>query len=147
MITLVSRTLAAVLLLAITPQLRGQETPQADEEAIKNLVVQAYVNGVFRDRDSLAVQAGFHPDFVMSVQTDEGVIVATLDMWLQRLGLDGTPAVEPVEYEFRSVDVTAGTAVVKLDIYQAGDHVYTDYLGLYRFADGWRIVNKVFQGY
>ena len=147
MITLVSRTLATVLLLAITAQLRGQETPYADEEAIKNLIVQAYVNGVFRDRDSLAVRAGFHPDFVMSVQTDDGVIVATLDMWLQRLGLDGTPAVEPVEYEFRSVDVTAGTAVVKLDIYQAEGHVYTDYLGLYRFADGWRIVNKVFHSY
>ncbi|MDP2577249.1 MAG: nuclear transport factor 2 family protein [Candidatus Palauibacterales bacterium] len=147
MSTRVALVLATGLLLATTTLLGAQETRGTDEQAIKDVVVTAYVNGVFNDRDAAAVRVGFHPDFVMSVHAENGLIVATLDMWLERLGLDGTPSPSPVDHQFRSVDITGNTALVKLDIYEADSHRYTDYLGLYRFSDGWLIVNKVFQSH
>ena len=143
----VTIALATGLLLASTTPIGTQGTHGADEQAVKDVVVRAYVHGIFNDRDAAAVRVGFHPDFVMSVHAEEGSLVTTLDMWLERLDLDGKPSPEPVEHQFRTVDITGNVAAVKLDIYQAGNHLYTDYLGLYRFSDGWRIVNKVFQGH
>ena len=87
MSTRVTLALATGLLLATTTLLGAQETRGTDEQAIKDVVVTAYVNGVFNDRDAAAVRVGFHPDFVMSVHAENGLIVATLDMWLERIGL------------------------------------------------------------
>ncbi|MEQ9266251.1 MAG: nuclear transport factor 2 family protein, partial [Balneolaceae bacterium] len=48
------------------------------------------------------------------------------------------------EYQFTSVDVTGNSAAVKLELYNEGKHVYTDYLSLLRFDDEWKIVAKVY---
>jgi len=34
--------------------------------------------------------------------------------------------------------------MVRMQIWINDEHVYTDYLSLYRFSDGWKIVLKVF---
>ena len=143
----ISRACGALLVISMGAGTLHAQTESDAEATIRQIVVEAYVDGVFRDRDEDAVRAGFHPEFVMTVRRPDGVIVATLDMWLERLGLDGTPSEAQITHRFRSVDVTGETAVVKLEILQDGTHLYTDYLGLYRFPDGWRIVNKVFQSH
>ena len=40
--------------------------------------------------------------------------------------------------------VGSAAAVVRLELYRDGKHTFTDYLSLYRFADGWKIVSKIF---
>ena len=43
------------------------------------------------------------------------------------------------------MDVTGKSAVARVEIHRDGKHVFTDYLSLYQFADGWKIVAKIFQ--
>jgi hypothetical protein len=36
-------------------------------------------------------------------------------------------------------------AVVRVELSRNGEHVFTDYLSLYRTAEGWKIVGKIYQ--
>jgi len=140
------RLLLMILLIGST--LRGYDAvaqaPDAEASAIRGVIENAYVRGVFVDEDPVAVRAGFHPSFVLSVHDADSIIVAPLEMWLDVLDLSGQPSGDTVRHVFERVDVTGGTAMVKMQIWINDEHVYTDYLSLYRFSDGWKIVLKVF---
>ena len=118
-----------------------------DEQAIKAVVTSAYVEGILINRDPDAVRAGFHHEFLMHVLDDGKVIKAPLEMWLERLELDGVPNEKTVHCEFLSIDVTGDTGAATLEVYEDGQHFYTDYVGLYRVDGLWKIVNKVFQSH
>jgi len=47
-------------------------------------------------------------------------------------------------YDFGLVDVARNAAVAKLNVYKGTTHFSTDYMLLYKFDEGWRIVSKVF---
>ena len=132
------------ILLCSAASLAQQEGDVANIEA---LLVESYVEGIYKSRDEEAVRKGFHPDFVMHVLDDGHLIQAPLDMWLERLQLDGIRNTTPYSHSFESVDFTGNTATVKMQIYEDSRHLYTDYFGLYKFADGWMIVNKIFYGH
>jgi len=121
---------------------------QADDEAdIRKLLLESYVDGIYVNRDEAAVRSGFHADFVLHVLADGQLIQAPLDMWLARLQLDGTKNTTPYDHSFEYVDITGNSAVVKMQIFEDSRHIYTDYFGLYKFASGWMIVNKIFYGH
>lgn len=126
----------------------GESAPQdssaSDEAAIRTVLVDAYVEGIHVNRDSAAVRRGFHPDFVMAVYDEGALIVVPLQMWLDHLQLDGQRTSHTIDHVFSSIDVTGSAATAKMEIYEDGTHIYTDYFGLYEFPDGWRIVNKLF---
>lgn len=124
---------------------QGSTTTSAEDElAIKEVLVKCYVEGIHINRDSAAVKGGFHPSFLMHVYAGGQIIKASLDMWLERLKLDGIKNTNRIEAEFKSIDKSGNTAVVRMEIYENSNHIYTDYFGLYKFADGWKIVNKIF---
>lgn len=117
---------------------------QSDEDAVREVVDVAYVHGIHIDRDSEAVRAGFHESFVMSVQTADGVRHVSRDQWIE--GLDaGVPNPREVEVRFLDIYVVGNTATARLELHIDGEHTFTDVIGLYRFDDGWKMVNKVFQ--
>lgn len=137
--------IAAFVLVATGAALAQPQSSGADERAIRRVVEDAYVSGVFVTRDESAVRQGFHPDFMLSVRQGDELIVAPLPMWLERLELDGVRSADTVTHEFDRIEITGRTAFVKLRLSINDKHVYTDYMGLYRFQDGWKIVNKVFE--
>jgi hypothetical protein len=118
-----------------------------DEAAIRGLVAEHYVTAVFRTRDEGSVRRGFHPEFQLYVLDDGQLIVAPLEMWLDRLGLDGVTSGSDVRHEVVFVDVEGDAAVLRTELFVDGEHEYTDYFSLYRFSSGWRIVTKIFQSY
>ncbi len=127
-------------------------TAQTDEKAAVKAVVQsAYVEGVHVKGDAALMRAGFHPDFRMLVLRDGKLTAVTLDEWAGRIEAkakenpNAPPA--PVTAEFTQIDVTGNAAVAKVDIYRNGKHTFTDYLSLYKFPDGWKIVGKIFQAH
>ena len=138
-------TLAAVL----SPTLAlGGEAPAADQAAVREVVVRAYVEGIHKESDPEKIRSGFHSDFTMFVNADEGIIKVTRDEWIARIeeGKRKNPdrPRPEVRHEFSSVDVTGGAAVARIEIFRDGKHTFTDYLSLYRFDDGWRIIGKIF---
>ena len=118
-----------------------------DEAAVQEVVETSYVQGLHALRDEAVVRAGFHPDFVMTVNGGDGVVVVTLDEWLARLELDGEPSPRRIESRFERVDVSGQAASVRVEILADGEHLYTDYFGLYELEDGWKIVNKIFHSH
>lgn len=140
------RSLSVMLLIGSTlgPSFAAAQTPDLDADAIRAVIENAYVRGVFVDQNPDAVRAGFHPSFLLSVHDADSVIVVPLEVWLNVLDLSGKPSGDEVRHVLERIDVTGGTAMVKLQLWINNEHVYTDYFSLYRFSDGWKIVMKVF---
>jgi len=49
-----------------------------------------------------------------------------------------------VRVNLLAVNVSGKEASVKLEFYVADKLTYIDYLSLYKFEDGWKIVSKIF---
>ena len=139
------KTLIVMLVLISVSSCATQEGSDGkDVTAIKAVLEGAYVEGIHINRDTVAVRNGFHPNFVMFVFDDGEIINATLDMWLDRMNMDGTKNTKTIEHEFTLVDVTGNSAIARMEIHEDSKHKYTDYFSLYRFDDGWKIVGKIF---
>ena len=119
----------------------------ADADAIRSVIGSAYVNGLHLNGSRDDIRSGFHPEFVMSVRTDEGVRKVSIEEWIGRLPAEGTDVGHTVTHEIPTVTRTGDAAVATVEVHFDGEHVFTDYMGLYRFPEGWRIVNKIFQSH
>lgn len=138
-------TLILVAALAFAPlALRAQGA--ADEEAIKALVQTAYVDGLMNLGDLEKTRAGFHPDFVLLGLQNGQLTRLPISDWIastEKRKAAGQKA-PPITCEFARVDITGDAAVVKLELHREGRRIFTDYLSLYKFPDGWKIVGKIY---
>ena len=136
---------AAFAILAFSGVLAANET---EKKAVMNVVEEAYVKGVHAAPSGEAMRKGFHPDFIMFVQDGEKITKVTRDEWITRLeaGLaKSSSAPKPVvKHEFPLVEVAGSAAFVKVELHRDGKHVFTDFISLYKFADGWKIIGKTF---
>lgn len=122
------------------------------ENEVKSLIEKTYINGAFNALDPDAMATGFHPDFAIFSAKGEAIQKYPIKDWVQsvrkRKGEDGfDPAKNKWEHQFASVDVTGGSASVKIELPKDGKKVYTDYLSLLKFDSGWKIVAKVYHKY
>jgi hypothetical protein len=136
--------LAAALLISM-PFAASAEGP-ADESAIKQLVQQAYVDGLLNLGDLEKTRSGFHPDFVLLGLRNGQLSRLPIADWIASAEDKKSAGQKPAATTIRSmsVDITGTAAAVKVELDRAGKHVYTDYLSLYKFGDGWKIVGKIY---
>jgi hypothetical protein len=121
-----------------------------DRQGIESVVRSAYVEGVHIKGDPALMRKGFHPDFRMLMLRDGVLVTVTLDEWAARIekaAKERTGPAPQIRAEFPLVDVTNNAAVARVEIHRDGKHIFTDYLSLYKFADGWKIVGKIFQSH
>jgi hypothetical protein len=121
-----------------------------DADAVRAVVQAAYVDGVHASFDAGAMRRGFHPDFRMLALKDGMLQAVTLAEWIERLEKRKAAAgsARPaIKADFTNLDVTGDAATVRLELHRDGRHVFTDFLSLYRFPDGWKIVGKTFQAH
>ena len=52
-----------------------------------------------------------------------------------------------VTYKFVDVKVTGYAAIAIIKIFSNGKQIYTDYMCLYKFDNGWKIVTKIFYAF
>ena len=143
-----SRRSLTLMMLAALAAGSASADDAAEQEAVKAVVRSAYVEGVHAKGDAALMSQGFHPDFRMLVLRDGAMSAVSLDEWIARMekgAKERTQPAPPVAHEFTHVDVTGNAAVARVEIKRGGKHVFTDYLSLYRFADGWKIVGKIYQ--
>jgi hypothetical protein len=145
--------LAAVALAASAAPAGTQEPPAAaaaaaDRAAVIEVVTAAYVDGIHNFRDPAAIRQGFHPGFEMLILKDGQLDRLPIEKWIESIAARNAKEPRPTERtttaEFPLVEVTGTAAVCKVELTREGKHVFTDYLLLYRFADGWKIVSKIF---
>lgn len=144
------RTVALVVLafsiLGLAAATAGDTDAAADVTA---LIERCYINGAFNDLDPAAMKEGFHPDFAIFSADGEAIRRYPIAEWAgkteeRKASADFDPAKNKWEHKFASVDVTGGSAAVKVELFKDGKHVYTDYLSLLKFDSGWKIVAKVY---
>ncbi len=120
---------------------------QSDEDAIKQVITSAYIDGIQNRGSVEQIRAGFHPSFNMLRLMENDVKPLPLEEWitnLEKAKAKGDPAPPKAEGKFINVDVTGNAAVVKLELYRDGKKTFTDYLVLYKFNEGWKIVSKTY---
>lgn len=143
--------LSAILFIAMVSVSMTQPSEDKEEEAVKELVLKSYVHGAFNALNPQAMRDGFHEDFAIFSPKGEQISKYPIATWAQGVedklmrSYDADDPKNKWEPNFAIVDVTGNAAQVKLELYNQGKHVYTDYLSLLKFESGWRIVAKVYQ--
>ncbi|MEM1319803.1 MAG: nuclear transport factor 2 family protein [Bacteroidota bacterium] len=125
-----------------------QENADA-EQAIKDLILKSYVHGAFNELNPEEMRKGFHPDFAIFSANGEDIRKYPIAKWADRTAAQKSdakfdPAKNKWDHRFASIDVTGGSAAVKIELSKDGKHIFTDYLSLLKFDSGWRIVAKVY---
>ncbi len=124
----------------------GQNT---EEALIKAVVNSAYVEGIQNNGNVADIHKGFHPSFTMLRFMDNDVKPYAIEEWItaiEKRKAEAKPDAKIIRTDatFLSVDVTGTAATVKLELYREGKKIFTDYIVLYKFTEGWRIVSKTF---
>ncbi len=119
-----------------------------DKQAVTKVVEEAYIQGVHANPSGEAMRKGFHQDFIMFVFDAGKINKVTRDEWISRIETakaknSNSPKPE-IKAEFPLVEITGNAAVVKVELHRDGKHIFSDYLSLYRFDDGWKIIGKIF---
>lgn len=123
---------------------------QSDEDQIRQVIQKSYIDGIHNLGDPAEIDKGFHPSFVLPSIADNGLTVNLLPIFtwkeLTRLSKEKNPQGPAVKTEckFLLIDVTGSAAIAKIQLLREEKLIFTDYLNLYRFKDGWKIVGKVF---
>lgn len=134
---------ALTLSLVFPPAVAAQE----DAEAIREVIRSAYIEGMQKNGSRDDIRAGFHPEFTMAVHRDGGVMRVGVEDWIGRLPAPGQEVGHEVTHRVPTVQVVDETAVAQVEVLHDGEHVFTDFMGLYRFPEGWRIVTKIFEAH
>lgn len=139
--------LLAIFLLSETQ--KGDATMLTNEkENVKSIVEKAYIEGIHTTQNESAIRSGFHKDFAMLVYKDEGIEKVTVKMWLKRIEQmkKDNPNLWKAKTHYNSmqISITGYAASVQLDTYKGDTFFSTDYLLLYKFKDGWKIVSKIY---
>ena len=125
----------------------------ADSRAdVEKVIQSSYFNGAFNDLDTVSMRNGFHPDFAIFSANGNNISRYPIDAWIkstekrkQDPNFDKTQA--KMDCKIASLDITEGCAAAKIEISKNGKMVYTDYLSLLIFEDGWKIVAKVYHAH
>jgi len=122
---------------------------QKDVDAIKDVILKGYVHGAFNELNPDEMRKTFHEDFAIFSPKGNDISKYPIDQWAsgvaeRKAESDFKPEENKWEHKFNYVDVTGNSAQVKLELHRKGKHVFTDYLSLLKFDDGWRVVAKVY---
>lgn len=121
-----------------------------EKDAIKKVIVSAYVDGLQNKGPAADIEAGFHPGFNLLGNRNDVLTKLPIYSWVQYHERDlkenpGPPAAEEVvTSKFPMIDITGNAAVVKIELFKGGKQIFTDYLSLYKFEEGWKIVSKIY---
>lgn len=139
-------TLLVAVLFAVT--LAFGQTADDEKKAVIKVIESAYVQGLQNGIDIDNINKGFHPGFNL-LGVDQGGNLTMLPIYTWEAGVrkraeaGQKPPVETTA-KFPMIDITGTAAVAKVELYREGKQVFTDYLSLYKFPEGWRIVSKIY---
>ena len=147
---LVTVTVTATLATSAAVLAASNDSSSARDEIVR-VIEESYVRGAFNEQNTKDMRKGFHPIFKIHGVQDGELSTYPIDDWVgniesRKAKSDWKP--QTWEWRFPMIDITGKAAVVKVELFKVdGDsreHVYTDYLSLLHFEDGWKITDKVY---
>ena len=140
--------IVAVLLALLPFCLNAQE--DVEKEAIKKVIQTAYVDGLQNKGPVADIEKGFHPGFNLLGLRNDDLTKWPIYSWIKyhenELKENPGPPKEDeiVTCKFPVIDITGTAAIAKIELYKGGKQIFTDYLSLYKFEEGWIIVSKIY---
>ncbi|MCF8309140.1 MAG: nuclear transport factor 2 family protein [Bacteroidales bacterium] len=121
----------------------------SEQEAVKSTVETAYVEGIHNMGSIEAINNGFHPGFEMLIkEKNYNLSKFPIYTWKKRAtqrkenNPDGPQ--EQTTAKYPMIEVTGDAAIVKVELYKKDKKLFTDYISLYKFKKGWKIVSKIY---
>lgn len=131
---------------------QSPHNPEKEKEAIMEVIQTAYVEGLQNEGNIDKIDSGFHPDFrIMAIGKNNTMWSSSIQKWKEvteekkkegKLPITDEKKLNSVKFAF--IDVSGNAAVAKLEYYIGKKLSYIDYISLYKFDEGWKIVNKIF---
>ena len=121
---------------------------QADGSAIQDLIEARYLAGFARGFNGENMRRGFHKDFRMVTWWKDKLTIKGLETWIGKIagGSGATPEQRAKwSWDFPEVEVAGDAALAKIELSNEGHLMFTDFFLLYRFPEGWRVVEKSFE--
>lgn len=124
----------------------------SEEKAISEMLERSYIHGAFNELNPEAMAQGFHKDFAIFRSVGDDLSRYEIEDWVKNVenkknSPDFDPAKNIWQHEFEYIDISGESAAVKVQLYKDGKHIFTDYLSLLKFPDGWKVVAKVYTRY
>jgi len=122
----------------------------ADSKAdVEKVIMESYFNGAFNDLDTVSMRKGFHPDFAIFSAKGNEISRYPIDTWIvgiekRKQDPNFDPSQAKMDCKIASLHITGECAAAKIEILKNGTMIFTDYLSLLKFDDGWKIVAKVY---
>jgi hypothetical protein len=138
--------LLGILSLGVASAQSGVD-PSAEREAVKKVVLEAYVEAMFLKGDPVAVAKGWHPGCDIVQFANGSLMKAPAYNFVRRFERQPLPLDPKARAVFKTIEVSGYAAVAVLELLSGDKPVYTDMLSLYKFDDGWKIVTKIFYTY
>lgn len=137
--------LGVLVLLLIVANLNAQS---GETELIKKVIDKAYIEGIHNGGDLNETKKGFHPGFDLLILQNNQLNKLPIYNWVEssektRKENPNAPR-QKTTVNYISIDITGTAAVAKIELLREGKVIFTDYLSLYKFDEGWRIVGKIY---
>ncbi|MEE4196959.1 MAG: nuclear transport factor 2 family protein [Bacteroidales bacterium] len=122
----------------------------AEKEMIKKVIQTAYVDGLQNKGNIEDIQSGFHPGFNLLGVRDNMLTKFPIYSWIEshkkRVAADPAPPSDEqrITCKYLLIDVTGNAAMAKIELYRNKQLLFTDYLQLYKFDEGWKVVSKIY---
>ncbi len=134
-----------LFLVLVSPSLMNAD----DKAEIEQVIKSSYFNGAFNDLDTESMRKGFHPDFAIFSASGNKISRYPIDTWIKNIekrkqAPNFDPESSKMDCKIANLDITGGSAAVKIELSRDGKMIYTDYLSLLKFEDGWKIAAKVY---
>ncbi len=140
-----------VFALLITSIVLTAQDVEKDKEAIKSVIQTAYVDGLQNEGDLDKIDSGIHSGFnLLGIDKGTEMWVLSIEDWKKKTAKKKEEGKYPrigddlVTVKFLNVDVTGTAAVAKIEFYVGKEKKYVDYISLYKFDNGWKMVNKIY---
>ena len=122
----------------------GHSADSTEIQNVQQVIIESYVNGIFLKGDYKLVKKGWHSDCNIVIFENGRLKKLPAQYWVDRLKKHPKPLDPNVTYKFIDVKVTGYAAVAIIEIFSKGKPLYTDYMSLYKFKDGWKIATKIY---
>ena len=128
----------------------AQTDVKTEKDNIKKLIMSAYIDGLHNKGDIAQIEKGFHPGFNLLILSNNRLEKLPIYNWIESAKARKVSNPEPLKEneltkcEFLDIDISGTAAVAKIKLSKGGKDIFIDYLSLYQFTDGWKIVGKVY---
>lgn len=114
-----------------------------DKNLIKTVIEDSYFKPAYITGDSQAMMSGWDNDSLMVISDGERISKYKISKWAESFKTR-KPKDKETTFSIAFIEVEDYAATAKVEISQHGKIVYSDYLSLYKFKSGWKLVAKTF---